>query len=147
MAGVGALRRLSASVLALGRIRLELFALEVQEEKQRLAQLAFWAVLSALAVAFSGVFVALALTVWLWDSHRLLALAAAALAWMALSALGLMRLQRLVGSASTLFTASLAELRQDEAALRGVVGPPVGAPRAPSEPPRAASGPAEAGLG
>ena len=117
MAAVGALRRLSASVLALGRIRLELLALEVHEEKQRIATLAFWAVLSALAVGFAGVFVALALTVLLWETHRLLVLTLAALAWVALAGFGLWRLQGLVRGGSTLFKASLAELRQDERAL------------------------------
>lgn len=123
MAAVGALRRLSASLMALGRIRLELFALEVQEEKQRLATLAFWAVLSALAVGFAGVFGAIALTVWLWDSHRLLVLGLATVGWLALAVYGALRLRGLLDGGSTLFQASLAELRQDERALRAPVPP------------------------
>lgn len=118
MAAVGSLRRLGASLLALGRIRLELFSIEFQEEKQRVASLAFWAVLSALAVGFAGVFLALALTVWLWETHRLVVLALATLAWVGLAIFGVMRVKGLAARGSTLFESSLAELRRDEAALR-----------------------------
>jgi uncharacterized membrane protein YqjE len=39
----GPLRRLGSSLLTLGRIRLELLAIEVQEEKDRIAGLLLWA--------------------------------------------------------------------------------------------------------
>lgn len=111
-------RRLGASLLALGRIRLELLSIEVQEEKQRVAALLFWAVLSALAVGFALVFAAAWLTVALWDSHRLWALGLGAAGLAALAAFGVVRLRSLAAQQSTLFRASLAELRDDEAALR-----------------------------
>ncbi|MCP6237395.1 phage holin family protein, partial [Klebsiella pneumoniae] len=47
------LRRLGASLLTLGRIRLELLAIEVQEEKEHIAQLVLWAVLAALLAGFA----------------------------------------------------------------------------------------------
>jgi uncharacterized membrane protein YqjE len=117
-ASVGALRRLAASALALGRIRAELLAIEVQEEKQRLAALLFWAVLAALAVGFALVFLAVTATVWWWDSHRLVVLGLASLGFVGLAAIGLVRLRALTAQSSTLFSSSLAELRADEAALR-----------------------------
>lgn len=49
----GPLRRLGASLLTLGRIRLELLAVEVQEEKERIAGLVLWAVLAALLAGFA----------------------------------------------------------------------------------------------
>jgi len=73
------LRRLGASLLALGRIRLELFAIEVQEEKDRIASLLLWAVVAALLVGFGLVMAVLLITVALWDTHRLLALGLATL--------------------------------------------------------------------
>jgi uncharacterized membrane protein YqjE len=114
----GPVRRLGASLLALGRIRLELFAIEVQEEKDRIASLLLWAVLTALLAGFGAVFLALLVTVALWDTHRLAALAVAAVLFIAVAAVGAWRLQRLAGRRTTLFTSSIAELRQDSAALR-----------------------------
>lgn len=113
-----AIRRLMVSGLALGRIRLELLALEVQEEKERIAALLFWAVLTALMAGFGLVFVALFATVALWDSHRLAALALGAAIFIGLGLLGAARVKRLAGVGSTLFQASIAELRDDGSTLR-----------------------------
>jgi uncharacterized membrane protein YqjE len=117
-ATVGALRRLAASALALGRIRVELLAIEVQEEKQRVAALLFWSVLAALAVGFALVFLAVTATVWWWDSHRLTVLGLASLGFVLLAGVGVVKLRALATQGSTLFQASLAELRADEKALR-----------------------------
>lgn len=119
----GPVRRLGASLLALGRIRLELLAIEVQEEKERIAALLFWAVLAALLAGFGAVFVALAVTVALWDTHRLAALGVGALLFVALALLSALRVRRLAGEGSTLFQSSIAELREDSAAL-GRMPPP-----------------------
>jgi len=113
----GPVRRLGASLLSLGRIRLELLALEVQEEKERVAALLFWAVWTALLAGFGLVFVALAVTVALWDTHRLVALSLGAGTFGVLALFGVLRLRRLAGSGSTLFRTSIAELREDAAAL------------------------------
>ncbi|MBI5257782.1 MAG: phage holin family protein [Burkholderiales bacterium] len=113
----GPVRRLGASLLALLRIRLELLAIEVQEEKDRIASLLVWAVLTALMAGFGAVFVALFITVALWDTHRLAALGIAALVFVGLALLALLRVRRLVGLRSTMFQASMAELRQDGRAL------------------------------
>jgi uncharacterized membrane protein YqjE len=113
----GPLRRLGASLLALGRIRLELLAIEVQEEKDRLATLLVWSLLTALMAGFGAVFVALVVTVALWDTHRLLALGISATLFVAVAVYGVLQLRRVAGSRSTLFQSSLAELRRDGAAL------------------------------
>lgn len=120
----GPVRRLGASLLALGRIRLELLAIEVQEEKDRIASLLIWAVLTALMAGFGAVFVALFVTVALWDTHRLSALGVAALVFIGLAAWGLLRMQRLSSGRTTLFQSSIAELRQDGAALHDEATPP-----------------------
>jgi len=120
----GPVRRLGASLLALGRIRLELLAIEVQEEKDRIASLLVWAVLTALLAGFGAVFIALFVTVALWDTHRLAALGVAAVVFLGLAAFGALQVRALVGRQSTLFQASIAELRKDSAALqKGAPGP------------------------
>lgn len=114
----GPVRRLGASLLALGRIRLELLAIEVQEEKDRIASLLLWAVLTALMAGFGAVFVAVFLTVALWDTHRLLALGVSAALFVAVAGYGALRLRRVAGGGTTLFQSSIAELRRDGAALQ-----------------------------
>lgn len=114
----GPVRRLAASLLALGRIRLELLSIEVHEEKERIAALLLWSVLTALMVGFGAVFAAAFVTVALWDTHRLAALGVSTLLFVGLALVGAMRLRRLVGGGSTLFQSSIAELREDSAALR-----------------------------
>ena len=114
----GPVRRLGASLIALGRIRLELLAIELHEEKARVLELLLWSVLTALMVGFGAVFVAVLVTVALWETHRLAALGASALLFIALAAVGAMRLRQLVSGGSTLFQSSIAELREDSAALR-----------------------------
>jgi uncharacterized membrane protein YqjE len=120
----GPVRRLGASLLALGRIRLELLALEAQEEKDRIASLLIWAVLTALMAGFGAVFVAMFVTVALWDTHRVAALGIAAVLFIALAAWGALRVRRLTSARTTLFQSSIAELRQDSAALRDRDVPP-----------------------
>lgn len=112
------MRRLGASLLALGRIRLELLAIEVHEEKERIAALLLWSVLTALMLCFGAVFVAVFVTVALWETHRLAALGVSALLFIGLAAVGALRLRRLASASSTLFQSSIAELREDSASLR-----------------------------
>ncbi|MFO1271839.1 MAG: phage holin family protein [Rubrivivax sp.] len=113
-----AARRLGASLLRLGRIRLELLAIEVQEEKERLAALLFWTVIAALSAAFGLVFAALTVTVLLWDSQpRWAVLALFAAVFATLSALAGWRLARMRAGGSTLLGASIGELRRDAEAL------------------------------
>jgi uncharacterized membrane protein YqjE len=110
-------RRLASSFLALGRIRLELLVIEAQEEKERVARLIFWAIMSALMVAFALVFVALLGTVLFWDSYRLAPLAVASVVFVGLALYGVMRVRQSVAEGASLFKSSLAELRADEAVL------------------------------
>ncbi len=118
--GIGtAAQRFGASLLRLGRIRLELLAIEVQEETDRVTGLLFWAVLSALAVGFGLVFVALAVTVLLWDAPRWWVLGGCAAVFATLAGYGLWRMRRKAAAGTTLFSTSIDELRRDAAALDG----------------------------
>jgi len=112
------LRRLGASLLTLGRIRLELLAIEAQEEKERIASVLLWAVLAALLAGFGFIMAVLLVTVALWDSYRLLALGGATVVLVAAAVVAVQKVRRLVALPSTLFQASIAELREDSDELR-----------------------------
>ena len=111
-------RRLTASFIALGRVRLELLAIEVQEEKERVAAMLVWATVTALLAGFALLFIALFVTVALWDSHRLLALGGFSALFFGLALFGALRLRQLMAMGSSLFQSSIAELRDDSRALR-----------------------------
>ncbi len=119
----GPLRRLGASMLTLGRIRLELFAIEAQEEKERIASLLLWAVLAALLAGFGLLMVILLITVALWDSHRLLALGVGTAVLVVAAAVAVSKVKALIDQPASLFQASIGELRADADALRRTPGP------------------------
>ena len=114
----GPLRRLGSSLLTLGRIRLELLAIEAQEEKERIAGLALWAVLAALLAGFGLLMLVLLFVVALWDSHRLLAIGGAAVVLLAAATAAVFKLKALLAQPTTLFRSSIGELRADAYALR-----------------------------
>ena len=86
------LRQLLAHTLELACVRLDLLALETRQEASRLLAVLLCALAAGAFICFGLVFLAVLLTVLLWDTHRLLALGVftgcflgggAALAWLA----------------------------------------------------------------
>lgn len=112
------LRRLGASLLTLGRIRLELFAIEAQEEKERIASLLLWAVLAALLAGFGLLLLLVLVTVALWDSYRLLALGGGTAVMVAAAVVAVFKVRGLIAQPASLFQSSITELREDADALR-----------------------------
>ena len=104
--------------LRTAQTRLELLALEVQEEKLRLSGLLFNIVVCALLLAFGLVFLLAFLTVLFWEEHRLLALGIATAVCIGAALLTASNAARELKRGSRLFASSLAELARDRAALR-----------------------------
>ncbi|MGM9482221.1 phage holin family protein [Roseateles sp. NT4] len=117
------LRRLGVSLLTLGRIRLELFAIEAQEEKERIASLLLWAVLAALLAGFGLLMGLVLITVMLWDSYRLLALGVSTVVLIAAAVVAVAKVKKLIDQPASLFQSSIGELRADADALRRQAGP------------------------
>ena len=113
------LRRLGVSLLTLGRIRLELFAIEAQEEKERIASLLLWAVLGALLAGFGLLMLLVLVTVALWDtSYRMLALGGGTVVLVAAAVFAVLKVKQLIGQPASLFQSSIGELRADADVLR-----------------------------
>lgn len=112
------LRGFAATSVALLRTRFELLKVEAQEEVSRLSGLLLWGIAAVLLGVVGLVFLAVFLTVLLWDSHRLLALGVFAALFLGAAAVAIGVALQLARRGSQLFAASLAELRRDEAALR-----------------------------
>ncbi len=112
------LRGLADSGLATLQTRLDLFAVELHEEKIRAAGFLFNTVLAALFIGFGVLLLALMLGLALWDSHRLLGLGLAAVLLLGAGLLAATRAAARLREGSRLFHASLAELQQDRDRLQ-----------------------------
>ena len=98
--------------------RLELLAVELQEEKLRLTGLALNTVLAGLLLGFGLMFLLVFLTVLFWEEHRLLALGISTAICLIGGLLAASKAAHAFRSGTKLFSASLAELTRDRAALR-----------------------------
>jgi uncharacterized membrane protein YqjE len=110
------LRGLAATGLALLQNRLELLAVEIQEEKARTVGLIAYSVATVLLLGAGAIFLAVFITVLLWDSNRLLALGVFSTLFLGGGVLSLLAARRLSQTPSGLFAGSLAELAKDRAA-------------------------------
>ena len=106
-----------STMLGILRTRLALLATEVEEEQIRVGTILWHGVLAAFFLGFGLVFLAIFLTVVLWDSNRLLVLGGAAAVFLAGAVFLFTRLQRGLEAKSPLFSASLAELQRDRQVL------------------------------
>ena len=87
---LGSLRGFADGLLGSVHDRVELFSLELHEEKHRLVQILIW----ISAIVFTGllavIFASFALVVWLWDQARLPVLICLAVGWLYLRSRTLM---------------------------------------------------------
>ena len=104
--------------LQTAQTRLELLAVELQEEKLRLTGLALNTVLAGLLLGFGLMFLLVFLTVLFWEEHRLLALGISTAICLIGGLLAASKAAHAFRSGTKLFSASLAELTRDRAALR-----------------------------
>jgi uncharacterized membrane protein YqjE len=104
--------------LTLLQTRLQLLATELEEERQRVLAFLLWGAVAVLALGAGLVFLAVFLTVLLWDSNRLLALGVFSAVFLGLGGVAVYLACKLGRSPSGLFASSLAELSSDRAALR-----------------------------
>ncbi|HTY03891.1 MAG TPA: phage holin family protein [Rhodocyclaceae bacterium] len=114
---LASLRGLAATGIELLQTRLELFAVELQEEKARLLGLVAFGAAALLLLAAGAVFLAVFLTVLLWDNNRLLALGIFSALFLGGGLVCLSIARHHARASSHLFAASLAELAKDRAAV------------------------------
>lgn len=111
------LRGFSASLVEFLSVRLELVSVEAREEALRLGELLLFGAIAVILLGLGLTFLAILLTVLLWDSHRLLALAVFATVFLTLGAVAAYAARARLARGSRLFEASLAELDRDKQSL------------------------------
>lgn len=112
------LRSLAGNGIGLLRTRLELLSVEVREEKVRLLSLLAYGAAAFVLLSFGLLFLAVFVTVLLWESHRLLALGAFAAVFVVGGLAAFAAMLAIARTPSKLFAASLAELARDREALQ-----------------------------
>lgn len=112
------LRGLASSLIEFTSVRLELVSIEAREEALRLGELVLYGAIAVILLGLGLTFLAVLLTVLLWDSHRLLALAVFAAVFLTLGAVAFVAAQSRLARGSRLWGASLDELERDKQRLR-----------------------------
>ena len=120
----GSTARLTASLLALLRTRVELASVEFSEERARLQQQLVLLIAGLVSLLFAVFFIAVWVIVYFWDTNRLAAIAGVVLVFGLAGAIVLWRRAESARHAPTPFAATLAELERDRAAFSGTAAPP-----------------------
>lgn len=110
-------RGLVGTAVALVSNRIELFGVELAEEKTRFLSLLVYGLVAVLCLGTGLIFLAVFFTVLLWDSNRLLATGVFSALFLGAGISTALVARRFASDKSTLFSASLAELRKDKSGL------------------------------
>lgn len=108
-----------ASLVAIGRTRLELLTVELQLELRRIAEFLVLGFVAVLAVAMALLMAGFAVIFFFWDTHRLLATLGVTLTFLVVAATSLGLLVRGFRRHPRLLEGTLAELSRDVEQLRG----------------------------
>jgi uncharacterized membrane protein YqjE len=111
--------RLGTTLVAMARTRLELAAVEVQEEAQRLLGYLAWTLLAAFRGAGALLLAALFVIVLFWDSYRLLAIGAMIGVFALAAVLILLKVRAGLAARGPMLAAIRAELGRDIAFIKG----------------------------
>ncbi len=115
---MGSLKGMLSGVLEMFQVRLELLSLEAREEVGRLVQLVVLATLACVLLGLGVGFLAILITVAMWENQRLLALTIFSVLFLTLGAVAVAMFRRSAMQGSRLFESSLAELKQDQDRLK-----------------------------
>ena len=107
-----------SSLIELVHVRLELITVEARDEALRLTELLVYGALAIAFLTFGIAFVAVLLTVLLWDSHRLLALTLFSTLFITLGVFAAVVARARMAEGTRLFASSLDELKRDRDSLR-----------------------------
>jgi uncharacterized membrane protein YqjE len=108
---------LACTLLAIAHTRLELFSIEIEEQRVRLTSMLVWTLIALFCAGLGIVLATLFVVFALWDTHRLLALGIPAIVFLLAAALAWLIVLGKTRARPRLFAASLAELSEDRKEL------------------------------
>ncbi|WP_018412473.1 phage holin family protein [Methyloversatilis thermotolerans] len=107
------LKGLISSLIEIIHVRLELLTVEARDEALRLTELLVYGALAVAFLTFGIAFLAVLLTVLLWDSHRLLVLTLFSTLFITLGGIAAVIARARIAEGTRLFASTLDELRRD----------------------------------
>ncbi len=116
---LGSVRALGDGLLASVQDRLELLSVEVHEEKMRLIQIFLWISAAVFTGMMAITFASLTLVYLFWASARLAVLGGLAVFYAAALLAILIAFRRYLARQAVPFAATLQEIREDRACIRG----------------------------
>jgi uncharacterized membrane protein YqjE len=115
---LGSLRGLADSLLGSAHDRLQLLAVELQEEKHRLIQIFVWISAIVFLAMLALVFGSLAIVVYWWETARVAVVCSLAAVYTVALIVVVLGFRRYVKRQTKPFAATLGELRQDRECIR-----------------------------
>jgi uncharacterized membrane protein YqjE len=111
------LRNFARTSVAILQTRLEIFASELDEQRELLAKIAVLAAVAAFCLALAVILLVLFIVVLFWDTNRLLAIGALSGVFAVSGAIALRMLRSALKQRPKLLAATLSELRKDRSRL------------------------------
>jgi uncharacterized membrane protein YqjE len=115
---LGSIRGLADGLLDSARDRIELFSLELHEEKFRIIQLFIWISAAVFSAILAITFVSLTIVYLFWDSARLAVLTGFAVVYTGVFLAVLRYCRQFVAQQPRPFESTLSELKQDRTCIR-----------------------------
>ena len=111
-------KRLCATVLEIGQVRLELVGTELELEKKRIFEGLLWALSALLFLGVGLVLFCGFIILLVWEGYRLAALGVMALFFLGAALALLMQARHRLSNPKGIFNASVSELNKDHLALK-----------------------------
>jgi uncharacterized membrane protein YqjE len=111
------LRNLLGTVVEIAEVRLALLSNEVEQEKLRLFDAVFWGALALVLLTVGALVLSAFVVVLFWDEHRVLALGALTVMWLAGGVWLLYSARQRLRKPGGPFSTSVSELQRDRAGL------------------------------
>lgn len=115
---MASLRTLGDGLLTIVQDRLQLFAVELQEEKFRLIQVFIWISAAVFTGMMAITFASLTLVYWFWESARLAVLGGLTLLYAGALVAIIVTFRRYLARQPRPFSATLEEIAEDRACIR-----------------------------
>jgi uncharacterized membrane protein YqjE len=107
------LKRMTGTLLAIFQTRLELFSIEVEEERLHIKQMLLYGSIALLFFALAAILLTALVVVVFWDSYRLQVLGGFTMLYLVAGAFAWNAFHRVANRKSQLFSASMAALADD----------------------------------
>jgi uncharacterized membrane protein YqjE len=111
-------KQVLATLLSMVNTRLELFAIELQEEVQRIAVSLLWSLAALFALGIGCFLATLTLIIIFWDTHRVLVAISATAAFFGFALFAIWIVVKRVRNHPPLLQGTLSELKRDQEVLR-----------------------------